>query len=71
MKNGAWFPLHGKKKIDDGLIRPSGNAVCILGRKVLTFRKDAASIQASDTVPSDFSVSTDGSLASKAQQIKH
>jgi len=48
MKNGAWFPLHGRKKIDDGLIRPSGNAVCILGRKDLTSRKNAASVNASD-----------------------
>jgi hypothetical protein len=48
MIDGEWFALHRSKGCDDGLIQPGPNPVFILGRKVLTFRKDAASIQASD-----------------------
>jgi len=71
MIDGEWFALHRRKGYEDGLIQLSANPVFILGRKVLTFRKDAASMRASDTARSDFSVSIDGPLASKAQQIKH
>lgn len=48
MIDSEWFHLHRRKGYEDGLIQPSANAVFILGRKVPTLRKDAASIQASD-----------------------
>ena len=48
MIDGEWFALHRRKRYEDGLIQLSANPVFILGRKVLTFRKDAASMRASD-----------------------
>jgi hypothetical protein len=48
MIGGEWFALHRSKGYEDGLIQLSANPVFILGRKVLTFRKDAASMRASD-----------------------
>ena len=71
MIDSEWFPLHRRKGYEDDLIQPSPKAMFISGRKVPTFRKDAASRRASDTARSDFSVSIDGPLASKAQQINH
>ena len=46
--DGEWFALHRRKGYEDGLIQLSTISVFILGRKVLTFRKDAASMRASD-----------------------
>ena len=48
MIDGEWFALHRRKGYEDGLIQLSANPVFILGRKALTFRKDAASMRASD-----------------------
>jgi hypothetical protein len=48
MTDGGWFTLHRSKGYEDGLIQLGANPVFILGRKVLTFHKNAASIQASD-----------------------
>jgi hypothetical protein len=45
---GEGFALHRRKGYEDGLIQLSANPVFILGRKVLTFRKDAASMRAND-----------------------
>ena len=48
MIDGEWFALHRRKRYEDGLFQLSANPVFIFGRKVLTFRKDAASMRASD-----------------------
>jgi hypothetical protein len=48
MIGGEGFALHRRKGYEDGLIQLSANPVFILGRKVLTFRKDAASMRAND-----------------------
>jgi hypothetical protein len=48
MIDGEWFALHRRKGYEDGLIQLSANPVFILERKVLTFRKDTASMRASD-----------------------
>jgi hypothetical protein len=48
MIDGEWFALHRRKGYEDGSIQLGANPVFILGRKVLTFHKNAASIQTSD-----------------------
>jgi hypothetical protein len=48
MTDGECFPLHRRKGYEAGLIQPGANVVFILGRKVQTFRKDAAPMRPSD-----------------------
>ena len=48
MIGGEWFALHRRKRYEDGFIQLGANPVFILGREVLTFQKNPASIQASD-----------------------